>query len=165
MARAKRSKLDKAANRGMRGTRRIARRGRRRMRTATTAAPFGRVQDAVKSLRAYADELLRQRATLDVQIQKVQEALRAIGGGKPGRPAGRVGRPPGAGGGPRAGSLKEHIVKILSGGGTMRVKDITEAVRASGYQTRNKTLAKSVGIALAQMPQVKKVGRGRFRLK
>jgi hypothetical protein len=47
----------------------------------------------------------------------------------------------------------------------MAVKDITEGVRRGGYETRNKTLAKSVGIALTQMPEVDKVGRGLFRLK
>jgi len=45
----------------------------------------------------------------------------------------------------------------------MAVKDITKGVVRSGYKTKNKTLAKSVGIALTEMPTVEKVGRGQFR--
>lgn len=47
----------------------------------------------------------------------------------------------------------------------MAVKDVTAAVVRAGYQTRNRTLGKSVGIALAQMPNVTKLGRGTFKLK
>ena len=68
--------------------------------------------------------------------------------------------------GRRAGSLKDQIAKILSvGKGAMAVRDITARVLKSGYKTRNKTLAKSVGIALTQMPDVVKIGRGVFRRK
>jgi hypothetical protein len=93
---------------------------------------------------------------------------RATGGrAAAGRGAGRRGRA-GAdkGGSPfRPGSLKEYIMGVLrtAGGKPMAVKDITQGVMDSGFETSNKTLAKSVGIALTQMPGVKKSGRGRFR--
>ncbi len=45
----------------------------------------------------------------------------------------------------------------------MTVKDVTTAVRKAGYKSKNKTLDKSVGVALSEMPGVKKVGRGTFR--
>lgn len=46
----------------------------------------------------------------------------------------------------------------------MAVKDVTEGVMKSGFKTKNKTLAKSVGIALTQMPMISKLGRGMFEL-
>ena len=46
----------------------------------------------------------------------------------------------------------------------MAVKDITAAVRKSGYKTKNKTLDTSVGIALAEMKNAAKLRRGVYRL-
>ena len=80
----------------------------------------------------------------------------------PGRPPGRK---TGSGRGPRPGSLKAYVLDVLRGRGVTAVKDITAAVLAHGYKTKNKTLAKSVGISLAQMPEAQKVGRGMFRMK
>jgi hypothetical protein len=128
---------------------------------------------ALRSLQGYHTELVGQRNALDAQIQAVQNALAVMGmptayGRAPG-PRRGPGRPPGrprAGGrSPRAGSLKAYILDVLSGRGVMAVKDITAGVLAGGYRTKNKTLAKSVGIALTEMRNVTKVGRGRFRLK
>ena len=126
---------------------------------------------AVGSLKSYCMELLTQRSQLDAKIAAVEQALRVMGSPGPrGRPAGRKtivrrgGRRRG-GRGPRAGSLKEHILSVISGGGIMAVKDITDGVLAAGYRTKNKTLAKSVGIALTELPGVKKVARGKFRCK
>jgi len=100
---------------------------------------------------------------LDSKIAAIEQALSALHGRLPSgpRPAAARGR---AAGRYRAGSLKDYILRVLSGGQTMAVKDITESVTRAGYQSRNKTLAKSVGIALAQMPELTKVGRGRYRL-
>ena len=47
----------------------------------------------------------------------------------------------------------------------MRVKDITAAVRKAGYVTKNRTLDKSVGNALAATPQIVKVARGQYRVR
>jgi hypothetical protein len=158
MARTKRRR--KAA--GTKGTKR--RRGIRRGRRAMTARGHGAAMShAVGTLQAYRRELTSQRDDLERQIQKIDGALEAMGvSAARGVPRGR-GRAAAAGGGPRPGSLKAHILSVLSGGNTMAVKDITTGVVRAGYKSKNKTLAKSVGIALAEMPGVAKVGRGRFR--
>ncbi len=127
--------------------------------------------DPVRYLQVCHQELLQQRALLDQKVQALENAINAIGGFTPvkrgpgpGRPPRRgPGRPPG--GAPRPGSLKDYIARVLSEGGIMAVKDIAAGVLRAGYKTKNKTLAKSVGIALAEMKTVRKVGRGRFRLK
>lgn len=123
------------------------------------------VSGALLGLQAYWSELSAQRAEIEAQIQAVARAIEVMGGhAAPARGAGRrPGRPPG--GGVRPGSLKAFIADVLRGSGIMAVKDITDGVRRAGYKTRNKTLAKSVGIALTEMRGVAKVGRGRFRMK
>lgn len=64
----------------------------------------------------------------------------------------------------REGSLKSYIDRVLRASARpMRVVQITGAVLKAGYTTKNKTLAKSVGLALRDMAGVKKVGRGAFR--
>lgn len=124
---------------------------------------------AVATLRRYHSELCAQQQSIAAQVQAVEAAIRAVSGvggasmprasfAAPRRMAGGSGRRP------RSGSLKEYILKVLHTGGTMSVKDITEAVRKAGYPTKNQTLAKSVGIALTATPGVAKVARGKFRL-
>ena len=148
--------------------RKVVRKRAQRVKRATAAGMF----DIVSNLTSARAELVAQRATLEGQIAALDRALAAMGSGatahvgvvrkaagrKAGVGRGRHGR--------RAGSLKEYIIKVLKGGGgAMAVKDITGGVRRAGYPTKNKTLAKSVGIALTQMPDVRKVGRGKFRAK
>ena len=151
-------------------TRKVVTRGRRvnQVKRVGAGPQAAGASSAVTSLKAYAAELLAQRADLDKQISAVEEALQVMGAGGVGaqlavRPVGR--RAGGAGRGPRPGSLKEFILNVLGGGAVKSVKEITEGVLAAGYTTRNKTLAKSVGIALTEMPTVKKVARGKFRCK
>lgn len=122
-------------------------------------------------------ELVGQRDALDEQIGALDRALAAMGSAgrirrKARRPAAKrvvAKRPAGRrmrAGRRRAGSLKDQIASVLAGRrSALAVKDITAAVLASGYKTKNKTLAKSVGIALTQMPDVVKIGRGIFRRK
>ncbi|MCG3125873.1 MAG: hypothetical protein CHACPFDD_00700 [Phycisphaerae bacterium] len=129
-------------------------------------------QNVIKSLHAYRSRLMDERSAIDGKLA----ALDALLGGSPaprrvGRaaaaavatrsaPAARGGR------GPRKGSLKEYIGNVLArAGGVMSVRDITSGVLSMGFRTKNKTLAKSVGIALTEMRGVRKVGRGKFRLK
>ena len=149
--------------------RRVTRRATQGRRALHDGSPF--VTDAVAQLTQVRDNLLEQRATLDDQIAKVDKALTAMdapwssGGARrsaTARPA-RSRRPTR---GRRSGSLKECIAKVLTGPrGAMTVKDITAAVLKSGYRSKNKTLAKSVGIALTQMKDMTKVRRGVFRKK
>jgi len=140
--------------------------GKRLFKRARRGGPLGGMSQALSGLTSAHAELVAQRNQLDAQIQVVAQALKVIGGGRPAA-AGvrRGGRRPRAGRGPRPGSLKSYVLDVLGGGGVMAVKDITAGVIQAGYKTRNKTLAKSVGIALTELPGVKKVGRGKFRLK
>lgn len=148
-----------------------ARRKRRRVkkfrkRARTTAAKRG-PGGVVLNLSAYRNRLVAERDDIDKKIAALETAMSVMGTAAPGRrpAARRTGRRV-AGAVGRRGSLKTYVAKVLpSGGGTMAVKDVTSRVLRAGYKTRNKTLAKSVGIALKQMPNVRKVGRGRFRLK
>jgi hypothetical protein len=134
---------------------------------------FAGMNQAIQSLKSYVSGLMAQRAQLDAQIQAVEQALKVIGATTaaaaapampPAAPAGKRGRPAG-GGGVRPGSMKDYILKVLAGGRVMRVNEIAQAILDAGFKTKNQTLAKSVGIALAQMPQLKKVGRGKYRIK
>lgn len=131
--------------------------------TASASAPSGVAQH----INAALSELYAQRSSLDTQIQALERTLGELGSAAavkrgPGRPVGSGrGRR-----GPRAGSLKEYIENVLSASGSeMAVKDIAAGVVSSGYKSKNKTLAKSVGIALTQMSNVQKVGRGTFKLR
>jgi len=138
----------------------------KRVRKTTTRPRAAGIDSVVAGLQKYRDELVNQRAGLDAQIQAVEQALSAMGtaaGPAPRRAAGRPRRA--TAGGYRAGSLKDCIADVLSGGGVMAVRDITDGVLKAGYKTKNKTLAKSVGIALTEMKNVTKVGRGRFKAK
>ena len=144
--------------------------GRRRgRRAARMVGHYGAgMGQALSSLKGYVAELMTQRSQLDAQIQAVEQALRVMGAPAPhavAAPAPRGPRKGGRGRGPRAGSLKELVLKAMTGGGVMSVAAITDGVRAAGYKTKNKTLAKSVGIALTQLPGARKVSRGKFRLK
>lgn len=115
----------------------------------------GRMLSAAQSYRT---QLLSERAAIDGRLAALDTALSVMGGrtGFPGRtPTGR---------GFRAGSLKDYLHKALSGRGPMAVKDITQAVIEQGLKSKNKTLAKSVGIALSAMAGVQKVSRGLFQL-
>jgi hypothetical protein len=124
----------------------------------------GGLPELVRDIQSYRDELGAQRMELDAQVARLDEVLAALGGSAPAKPAApRRGR---AAGGFRAGSLKTYVERVLgSSGAPMSVKNITAAVRKAGYKTKNKTLAKSVGNALADMRNVGKVSRGMFRLK
>lgn len=122
----------------------------------------GSVAGVIGSLRSYRDELGDQRAQVDAQLAAVDGALSALG-----VTAAAARTPTGRGTtGRRQGSLKDFIVRVLQGRvRPLRVMDITAGVRKAGYTTKNRTLDKSVGNALAAMPQVVKVARGQYRLR
>jgi hypothetical protein len=141
----------------------------RETRRGTTTPQRACGRGVAQHLNAALSELYAQRSSLDAQIESIERTLGEVGAAVPAAPARRAAATPGPGRGrrgPRSGSLKEHIANVLSAaGGVMSVKDITDAVIASGYKSKNKTLGKSVGIALTQMPNVKKVSRGKFGLR
>lgn len=128
--------------------------------------------DVVKSLHAYRSRLMDERCAIDGKLA----ALDALLGGSAAPRRGRSGRAVAVAARPaattrggkrlRKGSLKEYIGNVLArSGNVMTVRDITSGVLSLGFKTKNKTLAKSVGIALTEMNGVRKVGRGKFRLK
>jgi hypothetical protein len=134
------------------------------VRAKAARRPAARATGALREIRAYRQTLVARRAELDSRVTAIDRALAALGAAS--RPAtARAARGPRRAGS-RKGSLKHFIEKALSAGKRpMAVKDTTAAVLRAGFKTKNKTLAKSVGIALSQMPNVTKVSRGMFRLR
>jgi hypothetical protein len=122
------------------------------------------VAGVIGHLQAFRDELAAQRSQVDVQLVAVEGALAAISTSPhpvTARSAGRA-----RGGGARRGSLREYIERVLRGRSRpISVKGVTAAVLKAGYRSKNKTLDKSVGVALAEMRQVVKVARGQYRLR
>ncbi|MGD8450479.1 MAG: hypothetical protein PVJ57_01555 [Phycisphaerae bacterium] len=144
-------------------TKPVARKRVRRTRSRGPATSLGNVMSNLVQAR---DQLVAERGALESKIAVLDRALAAMGAASASVRRGRRGTAAAGGGGRRSGSLKDHIARVLTTKKSpMAVKDITAAVRKSGYATTNKTLAKSVGIALAQMPDVNKVGRGMFCMK
>ena len=111
--------------------------------------------------------LLRQQAELQAQIDQVTQALEALGGSvvgghsRPARPTGNSARSGVRG--RRQDSLKSRILKVMKVGEEMAVKDIAAAVRKAGYKTNSVNFGNQVSNALAQMKEVSKTGRGRFK--
>lgn len=148
---------------------RIKRAGAARRRTSVSADDA--FSAASQQLMVVRDELVAQRSRFDARIAAVEDLIRDIGGSPaPAAAAARGGGRRSAattrgGRGVRSGSLKDHLTGILAKGGVMGIPDIEKGVRSAGYKTKNKTLAKSIGIALGQMSNVKRVSRGQYRIK
>jgi hypothetical protein len=121
----------------------------------------------LNNVRAWRSELAAEQAQLATQLGALDQLLTTLGGTAPKPTAGRAlqGRRIGGGhGGAREGSLKSYIDRVLRATRRpMRRAEVTAAVLKAGYQSRSKTLAKSVGVALRTMSGVKKIGRGVFR--
>lgn len=158
MPRGKKSTKRKVVKRG--------RRGRPRGGAARGSVSTG----LVRNIEQYRQELIGQRDAIDQKLSALDQALRAFSGGGARARAARAAAPARAedgraGAAFRPGSLKDYITQVLASGGTRTVKDISQAVIDAGYKTKNRTLATSVGLALAEMPNVRKVSRGTYRLK
>lgn len=116
------------------------------------------------SLRAHRDRLADQRNETDNQMQAIDAALAALGESSSTAPRADARRKWGKG--PRAGSLKDYVARVLRGlVNGKRVKDIAAAVKKAGYKSKSKTLDHAVSKALADMKNVAKAGRGVYRLK
>ncbi len=143
-----------------------ATKAKRRQRPSATPRLGGAdgIAAVVSHIRRYRNELAAQRAILDSQVAALDQAVAALGAAAPARKvvSGNGQRGPGY----RSGSLKAHIQHVLQAhGGAMAVKAVTAAVRKAGYKSKNRTLDKSVGNALANMQNVAKISRGMFQLK
>lgn len=139
--------------------RQSAKRTRRPIRSSGESGQFGTL---VASLRGSHQALTAERNALDAQITALESALAAMGAAS----ASRNAKPPASKTQYRPGSLKAYIQRVLSDAGTpMPVGEITASVVRGGFKSKNKTLGTSVGIALADMPTVRRVKRGVYGLR
>jgi hypothetical protein len=129
-------------------------------------SPAG-LRGALQGLISYRRSLAADRDVIDRKLSAIDNLLADMGKSAPRTTSGVPARQRGsANGGYRSGTLKDYIHRVLvSNGGTMSVAEVTSGVRKAGFRTKNKTLAKSIGIALGQMPTVRRIARGRFRAK
>lgn len=145
-------------------------------RPRNTAVARGPVGDAASRLlsdmQSFHGDLLAQRNSLDSEIDGLARAMDALGGSagtarstasrKVGRPVGS-GRPRGAG--PRAGSLKSFIVKVLNQvSKPLSPNDIGVRVVKAGFKTKAKDITKAVSNTLPQLGNVKRIGFGMYKL-
>lgn len=128
-----------------------------------SGASGGVLSAVVAELREGHRRLTMQREAIDAQLAAIDAARAAFETGG-GALTGTAASPSAAAYNP--GSLKQHIEQVLSRAGRpLRLMEITEAVRRSGFKTRNKTLDKSIGISLGEMRTVKRIGRGVYRVR
>ncbi len=123
----------------------------------------------VSDMRAYHSDLLAQRSSLEDRIDALTRAMDALGTAVPvttGRRTGRKkkrGRP--AGSGVRAGSLNDHVVRVLrQTTKPMSPREISDKVVRAGFKSQAKDVTKAVSNKLAELRNVKKVGFGLYRL-
>jgi len=151
---------------GAKSTRAKATHAGTRGRPLAAAGGCAGLLDDVRSAR---DQLASRQTQLAAQVAALDELLESLGGSAA-KPAHRrsptVQRTRRSSYGARDGSLKSYIDRVLrQARKPMRVVEITSAVRKAGFKTTNKTLAKTIGNTLPQMPTVKKVERGVFKAK
>ena len=120
----------------------------------------------LKGMQAHHSQLVAQRTSLDAELDAIAGAIEAMGARASRSPAGRSpkrGRPAGAP--PRAGSLKDYIVRVLrQRSRPMSPRDIGVSVVKAGLKTKAKDVTKAVSNTLPDMKNVKKVGFGVYRL-
>lgn len=139
-------------------------------RPMTAMSTGGGPAHLVSQMQAYHSDLFAQRASLDMQIAGIENAMNSLGGATPAARAIGVrrgpGRPKGStkiAGGPRAGTLKDVIVRVLSQRSSpLAPKDIADSVIKAGYKTKTKDLSKTVSNTLPTMKNVKRVDRGLY---
>ena len=166
-ARAKAGRALVGRPRGVRGRRGP---GRPRKSGPTGIQPFGDVSTRlVSDMRTYHSDLLVQRSSLEARIDALTRAMDALGTAAPvtsgRRTAGKKkrGRPPGSG--IRAGSLKDHVVRVLrQTTKPMSPREISHKVVRAGFKSQAKDVTKAVSNKLAELQNVKKVGFGLYRL-
>ncbi len=135
----------------------VARRAARRPLTRGAAG-------LIRELQVRQRQLSGQQAALEAQITAIDNAIQALGGAAKAKPAGKGRRGSTRRGGPRPGSLKDYILRVLRGKvRPMSPAKIAARVKKAGYKTKTKNLPNMVSNALGQIRGVKKVGRGLYR--
>lgn len=129
----------------------------------TRSAVPGQFGTLIAGLNASHRALTAERTALDAQISALESALAVMGAASAPLSGRTTARAPSE---YRPGSLKAYIQRVLSdAAAAMPVAEITAAVVRSGFKSKNKTLGTSVGIALANMPTVRRMKRGIYRLR
>ena len=124
-----------------------------------TRSGLGGVLD---SLKAYRNRLADQRNEIDSQMQAIDVAMAALGAATARPVVVRRRR----GEGPRPGSLKVYIARVLRGLARGKsVGDIATAVKKAGYKSKDKSFNHTISKTLSGMKDVARVGHGVYRLK
>ncbi|MCH7813197.1 MAG: C2H2-type zinc finger protein [Planctomycetes bacterium] len=135
----------------------VARRAARRPIAGGTAG-------LIRQMQVYQGQLSAEQAGLEAQITAVDQAIEALGSSVKTKPVGPRRRAGTRRGGPRRGSLGDYILRVIRGKvRPMSLAKIADRVKKAGYKTKSKSLANMVSNTLAQLPGVKKVGRGLYR--
>jgi hypothetical protein len=118
--------------------------------------------DALKQYAELRDSISAERERLMARLREIDAAIGATD--LRGRPSYQSGSAAGA---PRARndmSLKETVIKVLSGGKSLTKHEILEAVLATGYQFTTSDPINSLGVVIyGKSPKFKKVKK-RFSL-
>lgn len=143
---------------------------KRRATARSAKAPASRngpFTTLISSLQDSHRALVAERDSLSGQIAALESAMSAISGSGSVRGGKAAPREVGNGSAAefRTGSLKDYVHRVLSKSPTpLPVSEIAAAVVRSGFKSKNKTLSTTVGIALADMPGVRRVERGVYGL-
>lgn len=139
----------------------------RSTRSSAVSAPRGRppknatASRLLAQMASYRSSLISDRNSVQAQIESIESAMAEIGDASKGhKRRGTAQRSRGF----REGSVKVFILKALKGKGEMAVKDVAKEVLRLGYTTTGGSFPNQVSNALAQMAEVTKTGRGRYRL-
>lgn len=137
-----------------------AKAGRRPVRRQARTGAAG----LISQMRAHHRQLSARQAELEAQITAITTAIEAMGATAATTPV-RRGRRRRVGGGVRAGSLKDFVIRVLrQSRRPLGPKQLAVSVVRAGYKTRAGNLATLVSNALGQMTGIKKAGRGLYRL-
>ena len=105
----------------------------------------------------------REHSKVLARLQELEADIRRLGGS-----AGRRGRGGAGGGGTRARNAKsliETLEDVLKGGKPMKVGDIADAARKSGYRSNSANFRSIVNQTLIKDKRFGSAGRGVYQLK
>lgn len=156
-----------------------AARGRRPMRRvgAVPSMGFEGSTRLLVEMESYHGDLLLQRTSLDGQIDAVARAMEAMGSTTPARAPrkaisagrtsvgrGRVAAKLESGKGPRRGSLRDYITRVLRQNKKgLSPREIGTRVIKAGFKSKAKDITKAVSNTLPKVKSIKKVGFGVYR--